>query len=75
MNPKHRATRVVSNPEILGGTPCIEGTRVPAGTVMADVEAGTLKEEIYRSYPSLPPKSVECAIKWDRNGRPVVTVK
>lgn len=63
--------RIVSDPRILGGTPVVEGTRVPAETVLAEVAAGTAPAEIHRSYPSLPPRAVEACVRWANTGRPL----
>ena len=63
-------TKVVSNPGILSGMPVVEGTRVPAANVMAEVSAGKSKCDIFESYPTLPLDGVEACIKWDKMGRP-----
>jgi uncharacterized protein (DUF433 family) len=52
---------VVEDPEILGGTPVIRGTRVPVHTVAAQFDAGTPMERILKSYPSLTEAQVELA--------------
>ena len=63
-------TRIVSNPDILSGTPVVEGTRVPAETVLAEVKGRQSEIEIINSYPSLPPDAIEVCIEWDKAGRP-----
>jgi len=62
-------TKVVTNRRILGGTPVVEGTRVPADNVLAEVRDGTDKFEIFRTYPSLPLDGVEACLAWERSGR------
>jgi uncharacterized protein (DUF433 family) len=52
---------VVADPEIMGGTPVIRGTRVPVQIVAALYEAGTPMERILKSYPSLAESQVELA--------------
>ncbi len=64
------ASTVVSNPNILGGMPVVEGTRVPAANVIAEVKAGKSKFDIFESYPTLPLDGVEVCIRWDEMGRP-----
>ena len=64
-------TKVVSNPHILGGTPVVEGPRVPAETVLVEVRNKHDKFDIFRSYPSLPPDGVEACLEWERSGRPL----
>lgn len=61
-----RMTRIVSDPEILGGMPVVEGTRVPADNVLAEVRAGTSTMEIFRHYPSLPTDGINACVSWDR---------
>jgi len=63
--------RIVSDPEILGGMPVIEGTRVPAGNILAEIRAGSDKYQIFQGYPTLPVGSVEAVIEWDKAGRPL----
>jgi len=63
------ARKVVSRKGILGGMPVVEGTRVPAETVLAEIRAGGDRVEIFRHYPSLPLDGIE-AIAWESAGRP-----
>lgn len=65
------ATKVVSNERILGGTPVVEGTRVPADTVLAEVRNGAEEFEIFRSYPSLPLDAIKVCLDWEKAGRPL----
>jgi len=52
---------VVEDPEILGGTPVIRGTRVPVHRVAAIFVAGTPMARILKAYPSLTAEQVELA--------------
>jgi uncharacterized protein (DUF433 family) len=65
---------VVSDPEILSGTPVVKGTRVPVYQVAAAVAAGTPVEKILLSYPSLKREQVELAALYaeatPQRGRP-----
>jgi uncharacterized protein (DUF433 family) len=56
--------RVESNPEIMGGWPCVSGTRVPAMTIVAEIRGGTPTREIFSHYPSLPPDGIEAVRRW-----------
>lgn len=62
-------TKIVSNAGILGGTPVVEGTRVPADNVLVEVRNGKDKFEIFKTYPSLPLDGVEACLEWERKGR------
>jgi len=65
---------VVADPEIMGGTPVIRGTRVPVQIVAALFDAGTSMERILKSYPSLTDSQVKLASIYARavpqRGRP-----
>jgi len=52
---------VVSTPDILGGTPVIRGTRVPAHDVAASVAAGHSLEDVLAAYPALDANKVALA--------------
>jgi len=55
---------VTSNPDILGGMPCVRGTRVPAMTIVAEIRGGSPREEIFHHYPSLPIDGIEAVRQW-----------
>ena len=57
-------SEVVSNPAILGGEPCVNGTRVPAATILAYLAAGHSPTDIFRDYPSLPADAIETVKAW-----------
>jgi uncharacterized protein (DUF433 family) len=44
---------IVSDPEILGGTPVFAGTRVPVRILFENLADGVSLEEILEAYPSL----------------------
>lgn len=44
---------VVSDPEILGGTPVFIGTRVPVAVLFENLADGLSLDEILDSYPTL----------------------
>lgn len=52
---------VIEDPEILGGTPVIRGTRVPVHRVAALFDAGTPMERILKAYPGITERQVELA--------------
>jgi uncharacterized protein (DUF433 family) len=59
-----RPAEVVSDPEILGGMPCVRGTRVPAETIVAYIRGGASLSEIFNDYPTLPNDGVEAVKRW-----------
>lgn len=59
-----RPAEVVSDPEVLGGMPCIRGTRVPAETIADYLRGGASPTDILNDYPSLPNDGIEAVIRW-----------
>jgi len=43
--------RITLDVEIMGGKPCIRGTRVTVGTVIGLIAAGYTMEEVLEAYP------------------------
>ncbi len=52
---------VVEDPDILGGTPVIRGTRIPVYDVAASLAAGLLPLRIGSAYPGLDERMIELA--------------
>jgi uncharacterized protein (DUF433 family) len=48
-----RESVIVSDPEILGGTPCFRGTRVPVDSLIDYLEAGDTLDEFLNNFPSV----------------------
>jgi uncharacterized protein (DUF433 family) len=55
---------ITCTPGVMSGDPCVEGTRVPAETVLACVNAGMSVYEIDRAYPYLPLGAVDAVVEW-----------
>ena len=55
------------DPEILGGEPCFNSTRVPLDTVMDNLATGRSVDQILYSYPSLERYHVEAVLRWERD--------
>ncbi len=49
--------------EILGGTPCFAGTRVPIGTLLNYLEPGTPLDEFFEDFPSVTRQQVDQLIE------------
>jgi uncharacterized protein (DUF433 family) len=45
---------VSSSPEVMGGTPCFVGTRVPVQTLLDYLEAGDSIDDFLEGFPSVP---------------------
>ena len=58
---------IVRDPLILGGTPCIRGTRLSVYIIAARFKGGETAEEIFDGYPAelgLGPETVASAIAY-----------
>jgi uncharacterized protein (DUF433 family) len=53
---------VVSDPEVLGGTPVLRGTRIPVHDLAASVAAGIPAARILAAYPGLDAEKLDLAI-------------
>ena len=54
---------IVSDPEILGGTPCFRGTRVPVDSLIDYLEAGDTLDEFLDNFPSVPKQAAIAALE------------
>ncbi|MGD0091912.1 MAG: DUF433 domain-containing protein [Planctomycetota bacterium] len=53
--------RVVCDPEIMGGEPCIKGTRIPISIIVASLADASI-EELLKEYPQLTREDVRAAL-------------
>jgi len=56
--------QIVSDPAILGGKPCIKGTRISVEMILEWVACGASRKDIVRTYPQLTAASVEEALNF-----------
>lgn len=56
--------RIVSNPGILGGKPCIRGTRISVEFILELVADGASKADVVQAYPHLTIEDVEQAVRY-----------
>jgi uncharacterized protein (DUF433 family) len=62
------------NPDKMGGTPVIRGTRVPVRTIAQLIEGGESRKALREDYPHIPEEAYDVAVLWargnPRRGRP-----
>jgi len=58
--------RVVINPEIHHGEPCIRGTRIPVKVIVSSVAEGMSFEDILREYPPLSAEDLWAALAYSQ---------
>jgi uncharacterized protein (DUF433 family) len=52
------------DPEVMGGKPCVRGTRVTVGTIVGLIAAGRDVEEVVEAYPYLDAEDVREALTY-----------
>ena len=61
------SARIVCDPSVMSGVPVVRGTRVPAMTILAYIEAGHTDREIFEDYPTLPLDGIEAVRTWAKD--------
>jgi uncharacterized protein (DUF433 family) len=56
--------RISSNPAILGGKPCIKGTRISVQLLLELIGSGATFDDIMVSYPHIVREDLEEALKY-----------
>ena len=56
--------RIVSNPNICHGKPCIRGTRIMVSVILDNLAEDLTPEEIVREYPPLTLDDVRAALAY-----------
>jgi uncharacterized protein (DUF433 family) len=56
--------RVVSDPKVLGGEPCIRGTRIHVAVILDSLAEGLTPSEIVDHYPPLKEDDVRAAVAY-----------
>jgi uncharacterized protein (DUF433 family) len=60
----HHKSRVVRDPQILGGKPVIAGTRIPVRLILDHLAEGYMPEEIIFEYPVLTRADIQTAMRF-----------
>ncbi len=66
----HGRRVIVSDPEIMGGTPTIKGTRITAQSLLGRIDDGDSVESIVADYPMLDSETVEAAALYAKANPP-----
>lgn len=69
---------ILEDPEIMGGTPCIKGTRITVYAVAARIQGGDGLDGVLADYPYITAEQVKAAVEFavrvpfeeDPDGRP-----
>jgi uncharacterized protein (DUF433 family) len=57
-------TRIVSDPTVLGGKPCIRGTRISVEFILELFASGATHDDILRAYPHLAAEDIAEALRY-----------
>ena len=58
------ANWIVSNPGVIGGKPCIEGTRISVEFVLELLASGACREDILAAYPQVTVDGLAAALEY-----------
>jgi uncharacterized protein (DUF433 family) len=58
------ASRIVTDPHILGGKPCIRGTRLSVEFLLELIASGATQAEIVQAYPQLSVDDIAAAVRY-----------
>ncbi len=56
--------RIVIDPAIHHGDPCIKGTRVPVSVIAGSLADGDTPEQVIKAYPQLTMDDIRAALKF-----------
>lgn len=57
-------SHIISDPELLGGKPCIKGTRISVEFILELIAGGASRDDILRAYPHLTTESIGEAVRY-----------
>jgi len=56
--------RVISDPHICGGEPCIKGTRIPVHIILSHLAAGDDFETVLKNFPRLSLADIRACMEY-----------
>ncbi|CDM64164.1 DUF433 domain-containing protein [Pyrinomonas methylaliphatogenes] len=56
--------RITTDPNRMGGVPCIRDLRIPVATIVAMVADGMSEQEILEAYPDLESEDIREALRY-----------
>jgi uncharacterized protein (DUF433 family) len=59
-----KTKRIVSDPRICNGKPCIQGTRIPVHIILDLLAAGETHENIFLAYPHIKGKDITACLQY-----------
>ena len=56
--------RIVADPNVHHGDPCIKGTRIPVSIIVGSLADGMAAEKIIEQYPQLTPEDIQASLAY-----------
>lgn len=56
--------RIVSDPNVCGGEPCIKGTRIPVHIILSHLAAGEDYDTILKNFPRLEREDILACLEY-----------
>ncbi len=56
--------RVVIDPDVHHGDPCIKGTRIPVSVIVGSIADGMTTDEVRAAYPQLSLQDIQAALAY-----------
>ena len=56
--------RITTDPQVMGGKPCIRGLRMTVGTIVGLIAAGHSRDDILKLYPYLEEGDIQEALAY-----------
>ena len=57
-------SRIISDPNVCGGEPCIKGTRIPVHIILSHLAAGEDYDTILRNFPRLEREDILACLEY-----------
>lgn len=57
-------SRITTDPQVMGGKPCIRGLRITVGTIVGLIASGHSRDEILKLYPYLEDADIQEALAY-----------
>jgi uncharacterized protein (DUF433 family) len=57
-------SRIVSDPNVCGGEPCVKGTRIPVHIILSHLAAGEAYEAVLQEFPRLTREDILACLEY-----------
>ncbi|GAI61464.1 unnamed protein product [marine sediment metagenome] len=57
-------SRIIVDPEICGGEPCIKGTRIPVHIILSHLAAGEDEKTILKNFPHIAHEDILACLEY-----------